>query len=153
MTKPISCSSCSSRSRRLLLPVKRRALTRREFAQLMLDQIGLGRTFETAPLDPPLGRGCNMQIMVGLQQLEAMRRSIASAGTGLHLPLEDRSRLANRLLESLDEDDGFKLSPEWNEELQLRVKGIDEGTARMIPGEEVAADVRARLEEIRNQRR
>ena len=71
----------------------------------------------------------------------------------LHLPLEDRSRLANRLLESLDEDDGFKLSPEWNEELQLRVKGIDEGTARMIPGEEVAADVRARLEEIRNQRR
>ncbi|MBX3742383.1 MAG: addiction module protein [Akkermansiaceae bacterium] len=71
----------------------------------------------------------------------------------LHLPLEDRSRLANRLLESLDEDDGLELGPEWNEELQRRVKKIDGGTARMIPGGEVSANVRARLEEVRNERR
>jgi putative addiction module component (TIGR02574 family) len=70
----------------------------------------------------------------------------------LHLPLEDRSRLANRLLESLDEDDGFELSAEWKEELQRRVKEIDEGKAKMIPGEEVLARVKARLAEVRNER-
>jgi putative addiction module component (TIGR02574 family) len=63
----------------------------------------------------------------------------------LQLPLEERSRLASRLLESLD--DGFELSPEWREELQRRVKQIDEGTVRMIPGEEVSANIRARLAE------
>lgn len=71
----------------------------------------------------------------------------------LHLPLEDRSRLASRLLESLDEDDGFELGTEWSEELQRRVKEIDEGTAKMIPHTEVLARVRARLVEVRNERR
>lgn len=71
----------------------------------------------------------------------------------LHLPLEDRSRLANRLLESLDEEDGFELAPEWSEELQRRVKEIDEGKARMIPHPDVLAKVTARLAEIRNERR
>ncbi|RYD25721.1 MAG: addiction module antitoxin RelB [Verrucomicrobiaceae bacterium] len=71
----------------------------------------------------------------------------------LHLPLEDRSRLASRLLESLDEDDGFELGPEWSAEIQRRVDGIDGGTARMIPGGEVSSNVRARLEEVRNEGR
>ena len=70
----------------------------------------------------------------------------------LHLPLEERSRLASRLLESLDEDDGFELSPDWSEELQRRVKEIDDGTAKVIPHTEVLASVRARLEEVRNGR-
>lgn len=67
----------------------------------------------------------------------------------LRPPFEDRSRLASRLLESLDEDDGFELSPEWSEELQRRVKAIDDGTAKMIPHTEVLASVRALLEEVR----
>lgn len=67
----------------------------------------------------------------------------------LQLPLEDRSRLASRLLESLGEDGGFELSPEWSEELLRRLDQIDEGSVRMIPGQEVFANVRARLAEVR----
>jgi putative addiction module component (TIGR02574 family) len=61
----------------------------------------------------------------------------------LHLPLEDRSRLASRLLESLDDDDD--VSPEWLEEIRRRVKEMKDGTAIMIPHDEVMANVRASL--------
>ena len=61
----------------------------------------------------------------------------------LHLPIEDRSRLASRLLESLDEDDD--ISPEWKDELDRRIQEIDEGKAVMIPHVEVMANVRASL--------
>jgi hypothetical protein len=50
----------------------------------------------------------------------------------LHLPREDRSKLASRLLVSLEDDD-FELSPEWAEELDRR----DEGKAEMITSEEL----------------
>lgn len=53
----------------------------------------------------------------------------------LHLPLDDRSRLASRLLESLEEDD--EVSAEWLEEIRRRVKSIDDGTTKLIPSEEV----------------
>lgn len=59
-------------------------------AQLMLDQIGLGRTFETAPLDPPLGRGCNLQIAVSVEKFEAILRALDAAGTALFLPPEEK---------------------------------------------------------------
>jgi putative addiction module component (TIGR02574 family) len=52
----------------------------------------------------------------------------------LHLPRVDRSKLASRLLESLDEDE-HELSPEWREELQRRVSDIDAGNAILIPAE------------------
>lgn len=54
----------------------------------------------------------------------------------LHLPREDRSKLASRLLVSLEDDD-FELSPEWAEELDRRVKGMDEGKAEMITFDEL----------------
>jgi len=63
----------------------------------------------------------------------------------LHLPLEDRSRLASRLLESLEEDDGFKPSPEWSDELQRRVKELDEGTVKTIPSRAVWDDINRRF--------
>ena len=66
----------------------------------------------------------------------------------LHLPWEDRSKLASRLLESLDEDDA-ELSPEWRSELQRRVRDIDEGRTKLIPHDVVIAKVNARLEEVR----
>ena len=66
----------------------------------------------------------------------------------LRLPREDRSKLASRLLESLDEDDA-ELSPEWRSELQRRVRDIDEGRTKLIPHDEVIAKVKARLEEVR----
>lgn len=52
----------------------------------------------------------------------------------LHLPRVDRSRLASRLLESLEEDE-HDLSPEWRDELQRRIADIDAGTSKLISSE------------------
>lgn len=68
----------------------------------------------------------------------------------LHLPIEDRSRLASRLLESLDDDDD--ISPEWKDELDRRLQEIDEGKAVMIPHAEVMANVRESLAKRRELR-
>jgi catechol 2,3-dioxygenase-like lactoylglutathione lyase family enzyme len=57
-------------------------------AQVMLDQIGKGRTFITAPLDPPLGRGCNLQIMIDPGQSAAMLSALEKAGVPLFLAAE-----------------------------------------------------------------
>jgi len=58
-------------------------------AQLMLDQIGLGRTFDAdGPLSRPLGRGLNLQIEVSAVQplLQALER----ANWPLYLPPEEK---------------------------------------------------------------
>ena len=70
----------------------------------------------------------------------------------LHLPLDDRSKLASRLLESLDNGDETDVSPEWSEEIQRRVREMDEGRVRLIPHDEVMEEVRSRLNEIRRQK-
>lgn len=55
----------------------------------------------------------------------------------LSLPDVDRSYLASKLLESLD-DSG--VSSEWSEEIERRVKSIDNGTARLVPHDVVMAE-------------
>ncbi len=67
----------------------------------------------------------------------------------LLLPIEDRSRLASRLLESLDDDDD--ISPEWKDEIRRRVREMKEGTAIMVPHDEVMANVRASLAKKREE--
>jgi len=62
----------------------------------------------------------------------------------LHLPRVDRSKLASRLLESLDEDE-HELSPEWREELRRRVSDIDAGNAKLIPAEALWKEVNQRF--------
>lgn len=62
----------------------------------------------------------------------------------LQLPRMDRSKLATRILESLDEDD-TEPSPEWREELQRRVNDIDAGRAKLIPSEEVWEEANLRF--------
>jgi putative addiction module component (TIGR02574 family) len=47
-----------------------------------------------------------------------------------------RSQLASRLIESLEEDER-ELSPEWREELQRRVAGIEAGETKLIPAEDL----------------
>ncbi|NBB49060.1 VOC family protein [Rhizobium sp. CRIBSB] len=59
-------------------------------AQLMIDQIGIGRTFGTkdAPLERPFGRGLNLQILVPAASIIVDR--LAAAGVTLYLPLEEK---------------------------------------------------------------
>lgn len=62
----------------------------------------------------------------------------------LHLPLGDRSRLASCILESLDEEE-FQFSPEWREEIQKRIKAVEEDRSKLIPAEEVWKEVNQRF--------
>jgi hypothetical protein len=55
----------------------------------------------------------------------------------LHLPLPVRAFVAERLLESLDAEPGFPLSPEWVKEIDLRCQQIDRGDVELISGDVV----------------
>lgn len=58
---------------------------------------------------------------------------------------EDRARLAEELLASL----GSGLEPEidaaWDEELRKRIAEVENGTAKLVPADEVFARVRRAL--------
>jgi catechol 2,3-dioxygenase-like lactoylglutathione lyase family enzyme len=83
-------------------------------AQLMIDQIGLGRTFgiDEAPLEMPFGRGMNVQIRV--PSTNAILLRLAEAGLTPYLPLEDKwyrrdeGEVGNRQFVVLDPD-GYML--------------------------------------------
>lgn len=59
-------------------------------AELMIDQIGLGRTFDNghAPTDPPFGRGLNLQIEV--DSIAPLLTALEGAGWPLFLPPEEK---------------------------------------------------------------
>ena len=56
----------------------------------------------------------------------------------------DRVRLAEELLASVHEPDD-EVEAAWEEEIRLRIADIDAGTAKLIPAEEVFAQVRRLL--------
>jgi putative addiction module component (TIGR02574 family) len=55
-----------------------------------------------------------------------------------------RAMLADHLLESLDWEDQKRIDAIWAEEAERRVRAIDEGRVKLIPGEEVLAKLRSR---------
>jgi putative addiction module component (TIGR02574 family) len=57
----------------------------------------------------------------------------------------ERSRIAARLIESVDEADDVEMSPAWRAEIGNRVESIRAGTAKLIPHDEVMAGVRRKL--------
>lgn len=60
------------------------------------------------------------------------------------LPAADRVRLAEELLATVHESDD-EIEAAWDEEIRLRIADIDAGTAKLIPAEEVFAEVRRLL--------
>ena len=59
----------------------------------------------------------------------------------LQLPREARAFLAEKLLETLDYDESFPVSPDWMSEIKRRCREIDEGKARLVSAEEVFAEL------------
>lgn len=57
------------------------------------------------------------------------------------LPPEDRVRLAEELLATIQEPD-LEVEAAWGAEIKRRIAEIDNGTAKLIPAEEVFAEVR-----------
>jgi putative addiction module component (TIGR02574 family) len=62
-------------------------------------------------------------------------------GKILELPVQTRAFLAEKLLESLDYEEDFEISPEWMKEIKRRCKEIDNSAARLVPAEQVLADL------------
>lgn len=59
----------------------------------------------------------------------------------LELPPEERVRLAEKLLATVRELDA-EVEAAWDQEIQHRLAEIDNGTAKLIPAEDVFAEVR-----------
>jgi vacuolar-type H+-ATPase subunit D/Vma8 len=55
----------------------------------------------------------------------------------LHLPRESRALLAEKLLESLDQEEDFVVSPQWMDEIRKRCREIDAGIVALASSEEV----------------
>ena len=53
---------------------------------------------------------------------------------------EDRARLADELLASLDEDSSPDTEQAWEQEIGRRVKEIRSGKAKLIPADQVFAE-------------
>ncbi len=66
---------------------------RYEGCELMLDQIGLGRTWITFELQRPLGRGMNLQFVVST--IDPLLERLQAAGVAQFLPVETRTYMAN----------------------------------------------------------
>lgn len=60
----------------------------REGAELMLDAIETGRTWLTAPLEAPFGRGVNLQIWT--EDVASLYRCVEAANATVFLPLEEK---------------------------------------------------------------
>ena len=60
----------------------------------------------------------------------------------LSLPADVRLSLVEKLLTSLNLPINEEIDRLWAEEAELRVSQIEEGTAKLVPGEEVFAKIR-----------
>lgn len=70
-------------------PEEKFAYLERNGVELMLEEAaGPGRRFRTAPLEYPFGRGMNLQIEI--PDVDALHARVATAGSALVLPLEER---------------------------------------------------------------
>ena len=60
------------------------------------------------------------------------------------LPPEERIRLAEELLSSVQDSDE-EIEAAWAEEIERRLEEVENGTAKLIPAEEVFAEIRRLL--------
>jgi len=61
------------------------------------------------------------------------------------LPVEERARVADSLLRSLNQPDP-EIDQAWLDEARSRIQEIDEGEAELIPGDEVFERIRSKFD-------
>ena len=67
----------------------------------------------------------------------------------LALPDDEREELGQKLIDSVENDDGLPDDPEWRAELDRRLQSVADGTAELIPWEVARDEMRAELERRR----
>ena len=68
-------------------------------------------------------------------------------GAAMALSPDERERLAEHLIESLDPEDQDTIHRLWVEEAERRLKEIEDGVVEPIPGEEVMRRLRSRYKQ------
>ena len=63
----------------------------------------------------------------------------------LCLPVEQRSRLATVLIDSLDADEDGSLSPEWKAEVTRRASELDDGSVKPMSFDEFRNHIEERV--------
>jgi len=64
----------------------------------------------------------------------------------LSLPCDERIRIVEALLESLNAPPDEEMVQAWSRETEQRIDELDAGIKMSIPGEEVFAEIRHRLD-------
>lgn len=64
------------------------AMLERQGAYLMIDQIGIGRTWIPGAMEYPFGRGINIQIET--ENVETLYTSVQDSGAPIFLPIEEK---------------------------------------------------------------
>lgn len=64
------------------------------------------------------------------------------AAKAQELSPEDRARLAENLLASLQDEPQSEVEAAWDREIERRVEQVRAGSAQLIPAEDVHADAR-----------
>lgn len=63
----------------------------------------------------------------------------------LNLPIDDRLSLIDKLLSSANLPTQEDIDQAWSKEVEKRCKEIEDGQAKLIPGDEVFAKIRKRF--------
>lgn len=64
------------------------------------------------------------------------------AARAMTLSAEDRARLAEELLDSLDLEPDSEVDRAWDREIERRVAALESGTVKLISADEVHAEAR-----------
>jgi putative addiction module component (TIGR02574 family) len=70
----------------------------------------------------------------------------------LDLDPADRAEIAEDALRSLEGTDYGELSPAWEAEIQSRLRDAEDGSAELIPGDDVFKEIEAELQARRGRR-
>ena len=73
-----------------------------------------------------------------------MRKTEDLFDEAISLPVEERTLLVDKLLQSLNPTQG-EIDKLWAEEAEKRVKEIAEGSVKTVPGERVFSKIRERI--------
>ncbi len=63
----------------------------------------------------------------------------------LDLPVETRALLAEKLLESLDHEEDFKITRKWRAEILQRCRDIDQGRVKLVSANRVLTGLRKQV--------
>jgi putative addiction module component (TIGR02574 family) len=71
--------------------------------------------------------------------------------SALNLPVEERSRMASRLIQSVDDDGDSSLSAAWESEIDRRLDAARSSTVASVSHDEVMAGARSLLRQLKPQ--